>query len=366
VRRPVTALHLDTSCQWRGGQRQILWLAQGLLRGGHRPVVAIPPRAPLAREARASGIEIVEIDPTFPEWGPLTVLRLRRAIRQLQVDVLHAHSGHGVALAALAAVGTAASIVCTRHVTFPLRNNLGARLKYRRVDRFIAVSEAVSLSLRDSGIAADRIDVVPPGMPKACTIEPLGADKLGRLGVSPGAPLVVMVTTLDDYKDPFTFLRAVAIVRSRVPSMRAILVGDGPLREQVDRAIDALELQGTLFATGFRDDAQGIIAAADVVCLTSRQEGMPVVIGEAMAAGRPVVVTAAGGTGELVEDGIQGFVVPVGDAAEVARAVSAVLTDKALATRLGHAGLERIGHFSVDRLVSGTLRSYERVLRGEN
>jgi glycosyltransferase involved in cell wall biosynthesis len=155
-------------------------------------------------------------------------------------------------------------------------------------------------------------------------------------------------------------------VRSRVPSMRAILVGDGPLREQVDRAIDALELQGTLFATGFRDDAQGIIAAADVVCLTSRQEGMPVVIGEAMAAGRPVVVTAAGGTGELVEDGIQGFVVPVGDAAEVARAVSAVLTDKALATLLGHAGLERIGHFSVDRLVSGTLRSYERVLRGEN
>src|SRR5829696_7148654 len=108
---PLTVVHLDPERGWRGGQRQTLWLASGLARRGHRSIVAARPGEPLYERARSAGLDL------------LAALRLRRVIRRAGAHVVHAHSGHSVALGALATLGTRAIVVVTRRVDFPLRRN---------------------------------------------------------------------------------------------------------------------------------------------------------------------------------------------------------------------------------------------------
>jgi hypothetical protein len=108
---PLTILYLDINTEWRGGQRQLLWMGEGLLRHGGRPIFALRTGVPLAARARETGIEVIAIDPLIAEWGPWTVLRLRRVIKRERVAIVHAQSGHTMALAALASLGTRAKIV---------------------------------------------------------------------------------------------------------------------------------------------------------------------------------------------------------------------------------------------------------------
>ncbi|MBA2683372.1 MAG: glycosyltransferase, partial [Gemmatimonadaceae bacterium] len=160
---PLTILYLDINTEWRGGQRQLLWMGEGLRRHGGRPIFALRTGVPLAKRAREAGIEIVAIDPLIAEWGPWTVLRLRRVIRRERVSIVHAQSGHTMALAALAALGTGAKIVFARRVTTPLRGNRPTRWKYARADRLISVSRAGVAGLLAAGVRPERVRVVPSG-----------------------------------------------------------------------------------------------------------------------------------------------------------------------------------------------------------
>lgn len=364
--RSITVLHVDTAIDWRGGQRQTLLLMEGLLARGHRPMVATRPRSALARRAAAVGIPVLAIDPIFSEWGPWTVLRLRRAIRRYRIDILHTESTHAVALAALAATGTSVRVVVSRRVVFPLRRNIGTRLKYSRGDRFIAVSEAAGRSLEVAGVPARQIDIVHDGLRPPGELTAVSPDVLREYGVPAGAPLVVMVTSLHEYKDPVTFVRSLALVREQVPSVHALLIGDGPIRREVESAIRELGLEEVVHLTGYRGDALSLVAAAQVACLTSRQEGLSGALIEAMSLGKPVVSTDSGGPADVLQHGVQGFLVPTGDAKAVASAVVRLLRDSELAARLGTAARERAAVFTVERMITGTLRAYDRLFDSDH
>lgn len=358
-------LYLDIGRDWRGGQRQILWMGEGLRRHGGRPIFALRPGVPLAARARASGIEVVEIDPTFAEFGPWTVLRLRSLIRREHIDILHPQSGHTMALAALAAAGTRARIVYARRTTFPLRDNAGTRWKYGRADRVISVSRAGLDAFVRAGFDPARMRVVPSGVPMGRPVTPASRETLERFGVPAGAPLVVMVGALTAMKDPVTYVRAVAAARRHVPTLHALLVGEGGLREVVEAEIRALGLAEVVHLTGFRADPESFLAAADVVCLSSAfGEGTPGVLIDALTLGRPIAATAAGGAAEVVEDGVSGLLVPVRDADALGDAIARIVCDPALGARLGAAGVVRSAEFSIERTVERTMAVYEELLDG--
>ena len=362
-RRPITVMYVDLNTQWRGGQRQILWMAEGLRRNGGRPLLALRPHAVLAQRARAAGLEVVPVDPLIAEWGPMTVMRLRRAVAREGVHILHPQCGHSMALSALAALGTRTRVVFARRVTSPLRRGAATRLKYGRADRFIAVCRAAVPALLDAGIDADRVDVVYSGVDLARTVEPASPATLAELGV-PNGPLVVMVGALTQMKDPLTFVRAVDVARQTVPSLQALLVGDGPLRAPVEALVRELGLAGTLHLAGFRADADALMCAAQVVALSSdaSAEGIGGVVIDAISFGRPVAATAAGGVPEVIEHERTGLLVPVGDAPALGRAIARLLTDRDLAAKLVAAGLARARDFSIERTVDGTIAVYKTLL----
>jgi glycosyltransferase involved in cell wall biosynthesis len=337
-------------------------MGEGLKRRGGRPIFALRPGAELAARARASGIEVVHVDPTISEIGPWTALLLRRLIARERVDILHPQSGHTIALAALAAAGTRARIVFARRTTFPVRDNVGTRVKYSRADRIISVSSAGVDALIASGVDASRIDVIPSGIPLGELATPASPETLASFGVPDGAPLVVMVGALTDVKDPITFVRAVAVAKRRVPALQALLVGDGHLRAAVEAEARALEIDDAFHLTGFRDDHDSFIAAGHVAALSSKLEGTPGVLLDALALGRPVAATAAGGVPEIVEHGVSGLLTPVGDPDLLGGSIARIVLDPALAARLSAAARERARAFSIDVTVERTIAAYERTL----
>jgi L-malate glycosyltransferase len=361
----LRVLHIDTEHGWRGGERQALWLAAELAKRGHRSVVVARAGEPLARRAAEAGLDVAFSSP-LGELDPATALRLRAVIRRERIDVVHAHTAHAIAAGALATIGTRTPMVVARRVDFPLRANIGTRWKYGRAAAIIAVSEAVRRVLVDGGINPSLITVVPDGVDIHRAVKPASAETLAELGAQPtkGAPLVVQVAQLVGHKDPINFVRAVAHARRIVPNLQALLVGEGPLRGEVEREIHTLMLDGVIHLTGYRTDADALLAAADVVALSSREEGMGSVLLDALAFGRPVAATRAGGIPEVIVDGECGLLADVRDPEGLGAAIARLITDSALAARFADKAQTRAAEFSVERMTDRTIEVYERVIEG--
>ena len=353
-------LHVDTERGWRGGERQVLWLADGIARLGDTNVIAARAGESLAVRAREAGLPVVELTPAF-EGDPRAAWALRNAIREHRIDLVHAHAAHAVSLGALATLGLPVPLVVSRRVDFPLRQNWGTRWKYGRASIVIAISEAVASVLRRGGLASP-IEVVHDGTDTARSADPVDAATLAALGVTAGAPLVVQVAQLVGHKDPLTFVRAIARVRELVPSVQALLVGDGPLRTDVEREVQSLGLGATLHVAGYRTDADRLLAAADVVVLSSREEGMGSVLLDALVFGKSVAATRAGGIPEVVLHEETGLLVPVGDPRALGDAIARLLSDAELRARLSRAARARAAQFSIGVMAARTRECYRSAL----
>lgn len=359
--RALRVLHVDTERGWRGGERQAFWLAERLARQGHRSVLVARPGEPLAERGTAAGIPVIPLSP-FSELDVLAALSLRRAIVREKADIVHAHTGHAVALAAMATLGTGARMVLTRRVSFPLKRNPASLWKYSRASAMIAVCQATADTLVQSGIESARITVVYSGVDLSRVIAPASSETLDKLGVRPGAPLVVMVAALVGHKDPLTFVRAMDVARRAVPGIQSLMVGEGELRSDVELERSLLSLCDTVHLAGYRTDADSLMSVADVVALSSCDDGIGGVVIDAMSFGKPVAATQAGGIPEAVVNGETGLLVPIGDADALGAAIARLVTDKELAERMGANGIRRAPLFSIDNTVDRTLEVYERVL----
>jgi len=310
--------------------------------------------------AAGAGLRVVDSNP-MAEIDPRAAWSLRRCIRRESIDVVHAHTAHAVALGALATLGTNVPLVASRRVDFPLRRNAATRWKYGRAAAIIAISGAVARVLERSGVDSATIVVVPDGTDLHRAIVPATPETLSALDIVPGRPLVVQVSQLVGHKDPVNFVGAIACAREIVPDVQALLVGDGPLRADVESAIHSLGLRDVVRVAGYRTDADALLAAADVVCLSSREEGMGSVLLDALVLGLPVAATRAGGIPEVVADGETGLLAEVRNQRALGDAIAKLLRDPALRATMGAAARKRAGDFSVERMTDRTLEVYERV-----
>ncbi len=364
-----TILHLNTETGWRGGEAQTLRLAQGLVERGHRCVIAGPPAGELAGRATAAGIETVPLS-ARGEVDVAAARRLARIVRAERVDLIHSHTAHAVTLATLATLflSRRPATVAARRLSFPLRGALLARVKYGfRVDRVIAVSEAIRRLLIRQGLAPGRVVTVHSGIETEHFVRGdrrRFRDSLrGELGE--GADTAFLVGTaghLAAHKGLDVFLEAAAAVAVRMPGARFLVIGrgeeDGPLR----RAAQRLGLGSRLVFAGFREDMPDAYAGLDLFVLSSTSgEGSPAVLKEAMAAGTPVVATALDGIEEILEDARHGLLVPPGDAPGLARAIVVLAGDATLRARYSAAARKRVLEFSADRMVERTAQVYRSI-----
>jgi len=238
------------------------------------------------------------------------VIRLAGQLRQLGVDVFHAHKTQPVAcrFGLLAAVlGGCRSILSTDQlrplVTLPGRQRLLVRLLSKKMSALVAVSRSVGDYLVSIvGVPAGRVRVIPNW------IEPLEFDRDAdrsairqTLGVAESTPVVLMVARFDEQKRHGDLVAAARRLRAVGGSALFVLAGDGPTRAGIEREVESAGLRSAFRFLGHRDDVPVLLAGADLVVLPAAYEGCPISVLEAMAAGRPVVATEVGGTAEVIE-----------------------------------------------------------------
>jgi glycosyltransferase involved in cell wall biosynthesis len=358
------SIHIDTARTWRGGQNQVLLTVLGLRALGHRTVLIAHAAGELRQRAR-EGLELVPIAPKT-EMDLSAAWKLSRLIKQLRPDIVHAHDPHGVAMAALAlSMSTQLAkppLVASRRVDFHLRGNALSRWKYRQVDCFVCASEAIRQMLVADGVPDARALTVHEGIDvdRAAAAPP--ADLHAEFWLPHHAPIVGNVAALVPHKGQRHLIEAAALVVQKVPDARFVIAGEGELRPSLERLIRERHLEKHVFLAGFRPDVLSVHKAFDIFVMSSVTEGLGTSLLDAMACGKPIVATTAGGIPEVVVDGETGLLVPPRDHEAMARALVALLTDEGARRTMGAAGLRRVQErFSVERMVQDTLRVYRKV-----
>ena len=355
------SVHVDTARTWRGGQNQVLLTVLGLRAGGHRAALVAHPRGELRRRLP----DAADVFPLAPraELDLGAAWRLGRLLRRLDPAVVHAHDAHAVALSALAlALGgpsLRARLVASRRVDFHVGGNVLSRWKYRRVERFVCASAAICSMLAADGIPPARTTVVYEGIDVERLAAAPALDVRREFRLPPRAPVVGNVAALVPHKGQRHLLDAAARVVRAVPEARFLIVGEGELAAALRRQIERLRLDRHVVLTGFRSDVPALHKGFDLFVMSSTTEGLGTSALDAMACGRAVVATRAGGLAEVVVDGETGLLVPVGDAGALADAIVRLLRDPAFRARCGRAGLARARTtFDAGRMVAETLAVY--------
>jgi glycosyltransferase involved in cell wall biosynthesis len=362
------SLHIDSARTWRGGQNQVLLTVNGLRAIGQRASLVAHPDGEL-RQRAAEGLDLVPLAPRT-EMDLSAAWRFARIVKRLAPDVIHAHDPHGVAMASLAlSLGAgsahpakAPALVASRRVDFHLKGNSFSRWKYRQVDCFIAASEAIRRMLVADGVPEPQTVTVHEGIDVDHVLAAPPVNIHEAFFLPHGAPVVGNVAALVPHKGQRYLIDAAHLVVQHVPDARFVILGEGELREHLQKQVHEHRLEKHVLLPGFRTDVLGCLKAFDLFVMSSVTEGLGTSLLDAMAASRPIVATAAGGIPEIVEDGVNGLLVPPRDHHALAEAIVRALEDVALRQRMGAAGWTRVNErFTVERMVSSTAAVYERL-----
>lgn len=358
-------LHLDTERTWRGGEGQLLHLAEGLAQRGHLCIVSGQPASPLLERAAGKGLKTEAV--AMPsEWSLSAVRTLVRVLKRERIQVIHMHTSHACTLGGWAArlAGVPVRII-SRRVDFSVKSNPFRKLKYQwGVDRIVAISEGVRNVLIKDGLDPNRIEVIRSGIdPRPFDPSYPAGEARREFGIPEQSHVIGCVAHFADHKGHRDLIESAPRVAAAVPDVRFLLVGEGELKHKIEHQIIRLKLEKYFILTGFRNDIPRLLAAMDIVVLSSHLEGLGTSLLDAMAMARPVVATRVGGIPEMVEDGVNGRLVPPRDPDALAGALIELLNQPDERKRMGEAGRARmLGKFSADAMVSATESLYLKIL----
>ncbi len=385
---PIRVLRIIARLNMGGPALHVSYLAHGLESRGYHTTLAAgqvgPGEESMAFVAAERGVEVLEIPQLGRELDPfrdpIAVRSIARLIRELRPHILHTHTAKAGALGRTAALVSGSArppvIVHTFHGHVlrgyfdPLRT-AAYRTIERRLARITTRLVAVSPEVRDELLA------LGVGRPEQFSVIRLGIDLDERsagaahdrarlreqLEIPEGTFVVGWIGRMTAIKRMPDVLGAFAELRRRGVEARLCLVGDGPDRAQSERLAAELGIAAETLFLGYQVDIAPFYALFDALLLPSGNEGTPVVAIEALAASRPVVATDVGGVGDVVEDGTDGFLSPVGDVVGLADALVRLARDPALRAEMGRAGRERtLPRYRVERLLDDVDRLYRELL----
>lgn len=360
----LTILHTESSMGWGGQEHRTLKEGLGLLKKGHRVLIACQPGSGLERKARQVGIEVVPISMRTVFDLPALV-QLRRLIRREGVHVVSTHSPVDSWAASIAArvFFRRPAIVRTRHLALPARG----WVTYRLPDRIVTVGEFVRRYLvEEVGLPLQKVVAIPTGVDlerfrPAEDPAPLREE----LGIPLKAKVVMTIAVLRRPKGHHVILEAAAKVLAKEPEILFLFIGDGPQWANLKWMVAERGLEDRVWLLGFREDVPKLLASADLFVTASFHEALGQATIEALATGLPAVASAVGGVPELVLDGETGLLVPPGDPDGLASAILTVLADPARAKAMGERGRRHAEeHFGLERMIEGMEALYTGLVEG--
>jgi glycosyltransferase involved in cell wall biosynthesis len=363
---PVRIAFCITDLDPGGAERALVQLVTRLDRRRWEPAVfCLAGRGALADELIAAGVPVVCLGARH--WTGLGVVwRLLRELRcfrpaLLQTFLFHANLAGRIAgrMAGIRTIVSGIRVAEKRNRIFLWLDRWTNCL----VAANVCVSQAVAdFSVSRARLAPKKIIVIPNGVDVARFSNARPAD-LSQFGIPPGSQVLLTIGRLDRQKGLRDLIEAAALVVAKHPDAHFLLVGEGPERAALERAIREKELVARVHFAGWRADVPELLAASCALALSSHWEGLPNVILEAMAAGRPVAATQVEGTTELVIAGRTGLIVSRQSPQSLAVALESLLADPTRAAAMGQAGRERVAaEFSWEKMVGRYVELYQSIL----
>jgi glycosyltransferase involved in cell wall biosynthesis len=372
-------LHVITRLIVGGAQENTLYTAERLNAKGYAVDVLIGPQTgpegSLIEDARRRNISLYIENKLIREIHPIKDLiaffRLVRTIRKGRYSIVHTHSSKAGILGRWAAwVAGCPTIVHTIHgwgfhsyqkSWLRFLYILVERLTLRITDHLIAVSRKDIEKGMAAGIGkADDYTLIRSGIDIDAFSNPFkNRDEVRReLRIPEGSVVVGTVTRLSPQKSPATFVRIAAEVMKKVSEAYFVIIGDGPLRRQIEKEAVAVGIQDRLLLTGVRRDVPDLLQAFDIFLLTSLWEGLPRVIPQAMAAGVPVIANAVDGNAEIIKNGENGILTIPGDIDQSVKHITRLIKKRDVRTQLSTNARNGLDEYSIDSMVAAIDQLY--------
>jgi glycosyltransferase involved in cell wall biosynthesis len=357
-------LHTESSLGWGGQEIRVLTEARGVARRGHEVAIAAPREARIFAEAPGYGVEIVALPIARKGLEGLTSMRSFLAKRAFDVVNTHSSTDSWLATVACATLAGSPPIVRTRHISSPLPRNFATRWLYGRAERIVTTGERLRLQvIEETGALRERVISIPTGI-DLTRFRPGERDAARQtLALPVHAAIVGIVATLRSWKGHRYLFEAIAGIDR--PGLLLVVVGDGPVREALERLAMDLGIRERVRMVGNQRDVAPWMNAFDIFCLPSyANEGVPQALAQAMACGLPLVTTPVGSIAELVDDGRTGVIVPAADASALTGALIALLDDPARRRALGEAAAQEArARLGEDAMVDAMLAVFSAARR---
>lgn len=366
-------LHLISSSGLFGAERVVLVLSKALKKKNHEPIVGVienryNPHTEVANEAKAAGLDTV----TFPcrwQFDPRTALLIREFTKNEQVDIVHSH-GYKSNFYALVATSRLTPKIATNHnwLTDNWRLKIYCLLDsmwIRRFDHIVAVSDKIKDEMINKGVPPGRISVIDNGIDLERFEGQRNAETVKKdLGINEGDVVIGTIGNLNREKGHVYLLEAAKEVVQKYDSVKFLLIGDGELRQMLEKKVKNVGLDKHVIFTGIRNDIPELLSLLDIFVLASIREGLPMALLEAMASKTPVVASKVGGIPGLIEDRVSGILVEPKDIKGIAHGIMYLIKNPAKANILKKNALERIVNgYSSDTMCERYLSTYLQAIR---
>lgn len=367
--RPITILHLR-ACNFVGGpEKQILEHLKRLDASRFRALICcFSEDDPIKEQAQSMGIACRAID-ARSAFDLRTVTRLKRILIEEQVDIIcsHGYKPNIVSKCATWFTGIPTIAISRGWTSESLKIRFYEKLDkwlLHVVDKVVAVSHGQKEKILALGVSPDRVAVIHNAINLDVISSGGGISLRQEFGVPQNAFIVASAGRLSPEKNYSTLVEAARLTVQQNAAVYFIIFGEGRLRSELEQAIIAADLQNHFLLPGFRKDIQELLDGIDVFMLTSFTEGLPNVILEAFAARKPVVATRVGGTPEVVQDGMSGFLTRPDQPELMAQHIQTLASSPDLCRKMGEAGYEYVKkHFSFEAQTSEYEQLYVNVLK---
>lgn len=364
-------IHAVLSLDVGGLERIVLDLVRtGIKRGQRITVLCLERPGQLAAEVEAAGAHVVCLH-KLPGIQKETTRKAREVLADLKPDVLHTHQIGALWYLGPAAKDLGIPVVHTEHIDNvgkakgwlrKLKNRILWNRAARFASRFCCVSDDIARTARRWGTVPGRkLRVLLNGIDTERNSDRSARQRKRReLGLADDAAVIGCVGRLNEVKRQDLLVEAFAVLAKERPDLRLLLVGDGPERAALEEQVGRLGVADRVIFAGYQANPEEFLAVMDVFALTSRLEGLPLVMLEAWASGLPVVSSAVGGIPAVVEAGKTGLLFPSGDCEALVDCLRKVLQDQSLAAALGERGRREVGaKYSLERMAADYDREYE-------
>jgi glycosyltransferase involved in cell wall biosynthesis len=368
----VKILIVDLDTEWRGGQNQALLMLEGFNARHHVAQLVAPEGSALGERAAARGVTVHTVSPrTARISASLKIFELLKPSRDPEVhpdlqkfDLVHANEAHAVTSAWLARAHRRVPLVVSRRVGFALKADNLARARYRAATRILPISEWVAGILAKSGIPQQQMTVVYEGVEVSRLPSPqIRHAARTRFGINDDSPLIGCVGVLLPDKGQDSLIRALATIRGEFPTVKLLLVGDGPDKHRLQQLAAKLNVTDAVIFAGFVTSMESVYPALDLFAFPSRFEGLGTSLLSAMSYEIPSVAFDTCAFPEIIEHGRSGLLAELNNDASLANSIAAILRNPEIALQIGRAARKRIEQkFSAPKMVDSMLSVYESLL----